>query len=131
MDFLQDLLLLIGRICFSGMFIWGAFDRIMNWKGAMSYLKDRKIPFLDIALPASVTLQIIGSLLIFFGYHASLGALLLLLVMIPATYFIHPFWDFKGTERMHQKHQFMKSVALIGALIMILAVGGGHWGVTQ
>lgn len=129
MEFFQDLLLLLGRICFSGMFIWGAFDRIMNWKGAMNHLKEKHIPYLDMALPTSVALQIIGSLLIFFGFHASLGALLLLIVMIPATYFLHPFWKSKAADRMYQKHQFMKSVALIGALLMILAVGGGHWGI--
>lgn len=128
MLFFQDLLLLLGRICFSGMFIWGAFDRIMHWKGAMGMMKDKGIPYYQMTLPVSVTLQVIGALLIFFGYHAHLGALLLLIVMIPSTYFVHPYWKYRGVERMHEKHRFMKSVALIGALLMILATGGGHWG---
>lgn len=130
MEFLQDILLLLGRICFSGMFLWGAFDRIMHWKSAIAHLKERHVPYVDIALPVSVALQIIGGMLVFFGYHAHLGALLLLIVMIPATYFIHPFWKYKGLERMHERHHFMKFTALIGALLMILAAGGGVWGVS-
>src|SRR6185436_18655740 len=49
-----------------------------------------------------------------------------------ATYYFHPFWKEDDAHRQTQEIQFMKNVALAGAMLMIIANGPGpfsfdHW----
>ena len=130
MEFLKDLFVLIGRVLISGMFLWGAFWKVRNWGAATAYMKSKKVPQLNIVLPASVGLKIVGGLSVFFGWHAHIGALLLLIVAVPSVLKLHAFWDVpKGNDQDIEKILFMKEVAVIGGLLMILALGAGHFGV--
>ena len=63
------------------------------------------------------------------GWHAHIGALLLLIVAISACLKMHDFWRMQGEERNMEKFLFMKEVAVIGGLFMILALGAGHFGI--
>ena len=81
MEFLKDLFFLLGRICISLPFLWGAYERIKHWHEAANRLKAKNVPHVSIVLPTSVGLKIIGALMIFFGWHAHIGAFLLLVSM--------------------------------------------------
>ena len=100
-----------------------------NWNATVSYMKTKNIPHLNIILPIVVALKIIGGLSVLLGWHAHIGALLLLLVAVSACLKMHDFWRLHGPERNMEKLFFMKDVAVIGGLFMILALGAGHFGV--
>jgi putative oxidoreductase len=127
MEFVKDIILLIGRICISSLFIWAAFEKLIHWSTTLEYIKQKKIPYAAFALPLAVMIQVIGGLSIFFGYHIRLGALLLTLFIIPAAIRFHDFWNLMGIERVTEKTLFMKDVAVFGSLLLILAWGGGRF----
>ena len=131
MEFVQDFFILLGRICIGSVFLWSSYGRLKNWSATLAYMKAKGIPQLSIVLPTSLVLKTIGSLLILFGWMTSLGALLLLVVLVPSAMKLHPFWLVKhGNERAMEQLFFMKDIAVIGGLLILLAVGGGHFGVS-
>lgn len=131
MEFLKDTFSLIGRVLISGMFLWAAYEKIKHWHQTVSYMKSKSIPSVNIILPVGIALKIIGGLSVLFGWHAHIGALLLLIVAIAAAIKMHDFWNRQGSERETEKILFLKDVAVIGGLFMILALGAGHFGVSR
>lgn len=129
MEFLQDLFSLVGRVLISGMFLWAAYEKMKNWNATVTYLKTKNIPYLNIVLPVGVALKVIGGLSVLLGWHAHIGALLLLIVAISSCLKMHDFWRIQGEEKSMEKLLFIKDVAVIGGLFMILALGAGHFGV--
>jgi len=128
MDVLQDFFVLLGRVCISGTFLWGAYEKFKNYNATMSYMKSRNIPKVNIVLPVSLALKVLGGLLIFFGWHAHIGAFLLLIVMVPSVTRLHAFWDRTGNDKEVERALFMKEVAIIGGILLLLALGAGHYG---
>ena len=128
MEFLQDIFTLIGRVLISGVFLWAAYEKITHWNQTLAYMKAKNVPQLNLILPVSVGLKIAGGLSVFLGWHAHLGALLLLIVTIPSLLYMHDWWKKQGAERQMEKLFFLKDVAIIGGVFMILALGAGHFG---
>lgn len=98
----------------------------------------------DVLLYGAIFLMILGGLLIMLGYRSSLGAALLLLYWIPVTFIVHDFWNvpydcmmsvscpelqLEASEvyRRMQGILFMKNLAIMGGLLMILINGSGRW----
>jgi putative oxidoreductase len=61
------------------------------------------------------------------GYQARIGALLLLVFLVLATYFFHNFWALEGKEAEAQMIQFMKNLSMAGAMVFLIANGSGAW----
>jgi putative oxidoreductase len=86
----------------------------------------------------AIAFFIVGSLLVVTGYRARLGALLLLVFLVPAAAYFHAFWDYTlwdpaaaPHEQQVQMSQFLKNVALMGAMLFIIANGPGPWSLGQ
>ncbi len=131
MEFFKDLFVLLGRVCIGGMFLWIAYDTIKSWHATMAHMRAKNIPKLNIVLPVAVALKIIGGLSVFFGWHSHIGALLLLIVTIPTLVKLHPFWKTQGSEKMTDKMIFLKGVGVVGGLLLVLALGAGHFAVSH
>ncbi len=128
MSFIENLLVLIGRICISGLFFWSAAERLTNWSATIAYMKSKKVPQVSIILPISIVIQILGALLVLLGYNVRFGALLLIILIVLSVLRFHKFWEIQGHERAIEKAFFMKDLAIVGGLLILLALGGGHFG---
>ncbi len=130
MEFLMNLFLLIGRVLISGAFLWGAYEKATHWHATLAYLRAKGVPYLNLTLPALLIIKILGGLLILFGWHAHIGALLLLIVAIPSLFWLHAFWKHSGGDPKMERAIFMKELAIIGGLFLILALGAGHFAIS-
>jgi putative oxidoreductase len=72
-----------------------------------------------------VTVQLGGGLSLLLGIEARVGALLLLLFLIPVTLMYHPFWKRLGAELVAEADHFLSNLAIIGGLLVIAALGSG------
>lgn len=127
----QSFLALLGRICMGILFFWAGWEKLMNLEGTMGYMASRQMPMVHFFLPAAIALQIVGSLSLITGYKARWGAALLILFIIPAAMIFHDFWNLQGQERYIEKIMFMKDVAILGGLMMVVAFGPGKWSVDR
>ncbi len=129
MEFMMDFFAMIGRICIGGAFLWSAYEKLKHWQNTISRMEMKHVPQVKFVAPIGTGLKIIGAVLVLLGWHAHLGALLLLIVAIPLTYWAHAFWKMHGPEHAIERAMFIKEVAIIGGLFLILAMGGGHFAI--
>ncbi|MES2344359.1 MAG: DoxX family protein [Chlamydiota bacterium] len=145
MIFLRSLIAAIGRICLSVIFILSGASKLLNWHemeltvtNAMNdlnilmqgneviyQLTAMALPWSKELLGAAMVFEIIGGLLVFLGIRVRLGALLLILFLIPTTFLFHHYWLLQGADRELQMTMFLKNLSILGGLFVVLALGTG------
>ncbi|MBL9164153.1 MAG: DoxX family protein [Planctomycetaceae bacterium] len=118
-----------GRVLLVGIFFMSAVgNKIPNFSQIAGYMASEGVPAPTVMLAGAIAFLIVGSVLIAVGYQARVGAALLLVFLVAATYFFHDFWTFDDpAERQQQTIQFMKNASLVGAMLFIMANGAGAW----
>lgn len=129
MSFIENLLLLIGRIFISSFFLWSVFEKVKNWKATADFMESKKVPQVKYVLPISMVVKIVGALMVLVGFYPRAGAVLLILLLAPSAIRFHDFWSHQGAPRASEMKLFMKDVAIVGGLFLLLAAGGGDFGV--
>lgn len=126
MNTLQGILTVAGRVLLSAIFLLSAVgNKIPNFQQVSQYMASAGVPAPDLLLGGAIAFLVLGSLSVILGFQARLGALLLGIFLILATYYFHGFWRLEGAAAMEQQIQFMKNLALLGAMLFIMANGSG------
>ena len=123
---MQPVLSLIGRIMFAGIFLMSAVgNKIPKFNDVAGYMASEGVPLPHFMLVGAIAFLIAGSLSVIAGYRIKIGATLLLIFLVLATYFFHDFWTFEGEAQQQQMIQFMKNASLMGATLFFIANGAG------
>lgn len=129
---MKDILDLVGRILIAFIFLYEAYDAIAYYGATKETLDDYGLTWnQDFLLIGMITLLIIGGLLVLIGYRSSLGAILLLLYWIPLTFIVHSFWNDAPEFVREESMNFMKNLAIMGGLFMVLVNGSGRYSVRR
>jgi putative oxidoreductase len=116
-------LFLLGRIIFGGYFVMAGFSHFQNLNMMVGYAKSKGTPAPTLAVGGSGLMLILGGLSMLLGLYPVVGIVLLALFLVGVTPVMHNFWTVKDPQaRMGEMINFTKNVALLGALLMILAV---------
>jgi putative oxidoreductase len=116
-------LFLIGRIIFGAYFLMNAFNHFSKHKDMVGYALSKKVPMASVAVPATGTLLLLGSLGVIFGMYLELAGVLLLIFLVPVTFMMHAFWKIQDPmQKMGEMVNFTKNIALIGAVLMLIAM---------
>jgi len=107
-------------------FLLSGINKIGNWEQTAGYMASKGMPIVPLFLIGAIVLEIGGGLSVLLGYKARLGALLLLIFIIPATLIFHNFWAYQGMEQQMQMINFMKNLAIMGGLLLLIAFGAGE-----
>lgn len=114
------ILLLIGRLLLSLIFIFSGIMQLWNFKDTMQYLTTLKVPFPKFSALSSNIVSVIGGIGIVFHSYSLYGSILIILFLLPTTFIAHRFWSVKDKkEKNNQMQHFIKNVALIGGAIII------------
>ena len=125
---MRDFIDLLGRIFLSAIFIFEALDSIWYFdKNKQSMEAYGYHSNLDTLLYVSIFLLLIGGLCVLLGYRITFGGILLLCYWIPVTFVVHDFWNAPKEELRTQSILFMKDVAVIGGLLMLIGKGSGRY----
>ena len=115
-----------GRLLFSFIFVFGALSNFSHQ--TIAYAAAQGVPLASIAVPLAGILSLAGGLSILFGYHARIGAWLLVLFLVPVTPMMHNFWAVKDPMMAQmQMVNFLKNLALLGGAFLISQFGAGPW----
>lgn len=109
-----------GRVLMSIIFLLSGFGKLSNLSGmaAMVHMS----PGL---LGAAGVVELVGGLMILLGVWPRLAALGLFLFLIPTTVMFHHFWAAPPEHYVEQQINFLKNLAIMGGLLMVLAYGSG------
>lgn len=117
---------LLGRICLSLIFLALAFHAFTNWNVMVQTVEKMGAPNAQWFLVAGTALMLLGGLSLLIGYKTRIGALLLIVFLVPVTLMMHNFWVAQpDVERDLQFIMFFKNVAILGGLLYVLAYGCG------
>lgn len=140
---MKDFIDLLGRCFIAFIFLYEAYDSVFFFKETKLKMSYHGLNWnQDLLLYGAIVLLILGGILVLIGYRSSFGAFLLLLYWVPVTLIVHSFWNvpfecvatiscppiqLEGEEvyRRMQSIIFMKNLAIIGGLLMILVNGSG------
>ncbi|MDQ8047141.1 MAG: DoxX family membrane protein [Solirubrobacteraceae bacterium] len=119
----MDVILVIGRILFAAIFIFSGVAHFAKADDMAAYATHKGAPGGKAGVVFSGVLSLVGGLLVLLGIYPDLGALILIVFLIPVSYFMHAFW--KESDPMAAQAEnasFMKNVALIGAALVFIAL---------
>lgn len=121
MEWLKAFFSFIGRVLLILIFIHSGIGKIGNFEGTAQYMSKFGMPFTSFFLFGAILFELFGSLCIVLGYYTRLGALLILLFLIPTTLIFHT--DFGDRIQMIM---FMKNVSMFGGCLILFAAGPGR-----
>lgn len=140
----QGILTVIGRLLLTLIFLLSAVgNKIPQFAAVADLMGSQGVPMPRIMLAGAIVFLLVGAASIIVGYKARLGAALLLLFLVLATYFFHDFWtwpedamwvlstnpEVKMPVQQVEMISFMKNLALMGAMLLIIAGGPGPFSV--
>ncbi len=117
-------IVLAGRTFFALIFLIAATGHFSH--KMIEYAGAQGVPLATLLVPASGLLSFAGGLSILLGFHARVGAWLLVLFLVPVTLAMHKFWTI-GDPMVAQVQMamFMKNIAMLGAALFFSQVGAG------
>ena len=119
----MNVLFLIGRIVFGGYFLMNAWNHFKNIEGLSGYAASKGVPSAKAAVFMSGVLLLLGGLGVIFGISPEASLTLLIIFLVPVSFKMHAFWkETDQNARMMDQIQFMKNMALVGALLMMYAL---------
>lgn len=117
----------VARFMIATIFLMSAVgNKIPNFNDVAGYMASEGVPMPQVMLAGAIVFLIVGSLSIIVGFKARIGAGLLLVFLILATYFFHDFWTFEDAgEKQQQMIEFMKNLSLMGTMAFLIFNGSG------
>ncbi len=123
----KGILSVVGRVMLCTIFLLAAVaNKIPHFSDVAEVMAKAGIPAPQVMLVGAIAFLIAGSLSVILGYRSRIGASLLLVFLILATYYFHAFWSLSDPKaQQEQMVQFMKNLGLMGAMVLIIANGTG------
>ncbi len=137
---IQGIVTVAARVLLALIFLMSALgNKIPKFSDVAGLMESQSVPAPQIMLVGAIAFLLLGSLSIIVGFKARIGAALLLIFLVLATYFFHDFWmwpqdamwvlssnsDVKMPVAQIEMISFMKNLALMGAMLFIIANGAG------
>ncbi|ACO47239.1 DoxX family protein [Deinococcus deserti] len=109
----------IGRALLASVFIKNGLDHLQNPEPIVRAAHGAEVPEPELAVKVGSAVMVGAGALMAVGLAPRAASTALAATLIPTTVIGHPFWDRQGREREQQRAQFMKNLALFGALLAV------------
>jgi putative oxidoreductase len=119
----MDYVVLLGRVLLGGFFLYSGFNHFRGLSMMSGYAASKGIPYPKLAIGGTGALLLIGGLSIVLGYQPVIGVVALVLFFVGVTPMMHAFWKVSDPQaKMAERVNFAKNAALLGAVLMLLAI---------
>ena len=116
---------LLGRVLLSLIFLLSGINKISAFAGTAGWMTSKGLPMAEVLLAVTIVIEVGAAIMIMIGWKARLGALALLLWMVPVTFIFHNFWAMPADQQQIQMIMFLKNLAMMGGMLLIMASGSG------
>jgi putative oxidoreductase len=116
---------LAGRILIAAIFLMSGTAKFLDWNKTAGMMEKHGMVLINVLLPAAALFELVGGLSLLLGYKSRIGALLLMIFLVPTTLVFHAFWNYEGEQFQMQMINFMKNLAIMGGLCYVLTFGSG------
>jgi putative oxidoreductase len=124
-DTINPILMLAARVCLASVFlVSGLHKAIWYQKAALEFQRDR-IPAISVSLPGTIALHLLASICLIVGYQTREAALVLAIFTAVATLKVHAYWRLPKDQQLGSSRITTANLAIIGGLLLLVAVGPG------
>lgn len=121
---------LVGRVLLSLIFVMSGVHKLTAWDETAGRMEQEGMVYVPLLLFGAVLFELGGGSSVLLGLWARVGAALLAAFLIPTTLIFHDFWTYEGAEQQMQMIQFMKNLAILGGVLVVLGFGSGRCSIT-
>ena len=122
----RDVAALVARILLTVMFITSGWGKLAGFEGTVGYIASKGMPMPALMAIGAIAVELGAGLLLLVGYRARWAALALFAFLIPTTVIFHNFWAAPPDQATMQQINFMKNATIMGAMLMVWALGPGR-----
>jgi uncharacterized membrane protein YphA (DoxX/SURF4 family) len=113
----------LGRILVGGYFIMSGYNHFKNLKMLTGYAASKGVPMAREAVLLTGLMLVLGGLGILLWVSVSFSILVLGIFLLVTTFQMHQFWKVADPmARMGEEINFKKNLAILGALLLVLAI---------
>lgn len=128
----RDLAALVGRVLIAVLFIISGYGKIGGFDGTVTALAGKGMPLPQVAAAIALLVELGGGLLLAVGWKTRwVAAIAIILFTIAASFLFHDFWNMADAARRTNQVMFLKNIAIIGGLLMVVAFGPGRYSVDK
>ncbi len=127
----SDALSLIGRIFLAVIFLVSGFGKVGGFEGLVGQIAAKGFPAPEVFAAVTIVIELGVASMLVVGWKARWAAFLIAVFTAIVTVFFHNFWAMPEAQKMMQQIQFLKNLALIGGLLMVMAFGPGRLSVDK
>jgi len=122
-----EVLFLLGRLVFGLVLAFMSVGHFTNTEFMAGYAEAKGVPAPELSVVASGVTLLLGALGVAAGVFPVVAAGALAVFFLLTALLMHDFWNVGEEEKQNEIIQFQKNVALFGASLAFLAVGGSAW----
>jgi putative oxidoreductase len=104
----------IARVLLCLVFLHAVIGKLTGFGAVAGMIAGRGIPLAPVLLAAAVALMVVGSVLVISGVRARLGAILLLLFLVPTTLLFH-----SDVADPQERIALLKNLSIMGGLLLV------------
>ncbi len=104
----------IARVLLCLVFLHAVIGKLTGFGAVAGMIAGRGLPIAPVLLAAAVALMAVGSVLVISGYRARLGAILLLLFLVPTTLLFH-----NDVADPQERIALLKNLSIMGGLLLV------------
>src|SRR2546421_5876213 len=98
---------LAARVLMSQIFLVSGLGKVFDPSGTADQMASRGMFWIPFFLVGAIAFELLGGLALLLGYKARLGALALILYLVPVTLTFHHFWTYPPEQQRMQRIMFM------------------------
>ena len=118
---------LIARMTLALIFIMSGADKLLlHTASNVQYMQAVGLPLAGFLVYPTGLIELGGGILLAVGYQARLAAAALALFTVAATLLFHNFWAAPADQATLQMIMFMKNLAMVGGLLLVIVHGAGR-----
>ena len=119
---LTAILIIIGRLLLGGHFLQAGLRNFTKLDVHTGVLSKKNVPMPQVSAEIAIAVQVLGGASVAFGILPAIGAVGLILFTLGASVLYHDFWSYSGAERAPHLSACLTNAALIGGLLLVIAV---------
>lgn len=121
MNMSHKLLPLLARIFLGLIFFMSGLNKINDFSNVSQQMQEAGLTYqTNFFLVCAIIFLLLGSALLISGYKIKIGALLLILFLVPVTITFH-----SNIADPNEIVHLLKNIGILGGLLMVLSFGGG------
>jgi putative oxidoreductase len=105
----------IARVLLCLVFIHAVIGKLTGFAGVAGAIAAKGLPLAPLLLVAAMALMAVGSALVISGWRSQLGAVLLLVFLVPTTLLFHG-----DVADAGERIQLLKNLAIMGGLLLVV-----------